>query len=184
MSERNAGFSRQWIMLLMVHVRPATPADLEMIVAFNAALAEETERLRLDSGILRDGVRALLEGRAPGRYWAAELNGRGVGQLLVTFEWSDWRNCMVWWIQSVHVAPEARRHGVFRALYDTARREAQAAGAGGLRLYVDVTNTRAQAVYAAVGMNGDHYRVFEDMFAEPERGLDGRSAATTKNSGR
>jgi ribosomal protein S18 acetylase RimI-like enzyme len=71
---------------------------------------------------------------------------------------------MVWWIQSVHVVTEARRHGVFRALYAFIRREAQAAGAGGLRLYVDNTNTRAQAVYAAVGMQGDHYRVFEDMF--------------------
>ena len=151
----------------MLQVRPATPADLDVIVAFNRALAEETEGLQLDSSTLRDGVRALLHGRAPGRYWTAELDGQIVGQLLITFEWSDWRNCMVWWIQSVHVAPEARRRGVFRALYDTARREARAAGAGGLRLYVDTSNTAAQAVYAALGMNGNHYRVFEDMFAEP-----------------
>ena len=114
-------------------------------------------------------IRALLESRAPGRYWVAELDGRVVGQLLVTFEWSDWRNRMVWWIQSVYVAPDARGRGVLRALYDVARREALAAGAGGLRLYVDTTNTRAQAVYTALGMNGDHYRVFEDMFAEPPR---------------
>jgi ribosomal protein S18 acetylase RimI-like enzyme len=87
-----------------------------------------------------------------------------VGQLLITYEWSDWRDRMVWWIQSVHVVPEARRHGVFRALYAFVRREAEAEGAGGLRLYVATTNTRAQAVYAALGMNGDHYRVFEDMF--------------------
>ena len=149
----------------MLHVRPATPADVDVIVEFNAALAEETEHLRLDAATLREGVLALLDGRAPGRYWAAELDGQVVGQLLITFEWSDWRNRMVWWIQSVHVAPDARRHGVFRALYETARREAQAAGAAGLRLYVDATNTRAQAVYTALGMNGDHYRVFEDMFA-------------------
>jgi ribosomal protein S18 acetylase RimI-like enzyme len=69
----------------------------------------------------------------------------------------------------VYVAPESRGQGIFRDLYDTARREAKAAGAGGLRLYVNTTNTRAQQVYAAVGMNGDHYRVFEDMFAEPPR---------------
>ena len=92
-----------------------------------------------------------------------------VGQLLITYEWSDWRNRQVWWIQSVHVAPEARRLGVFRALYAHLRREAQAAGAGGLRLYVDETNGRAQAVYASLGMTGGHYRVFEDMFAEPAR---------------
>jgi ribosomal protein S18 acetylase RimI-like enzyme len=151
----------------MLHVRPAMPADLDVIVAFNVAMAEETERLRLDVATLRDGVGALLEERAPGRYWVAERHGRIVGQLLITFEWSDWRNRMVWWIQSVHVATDARRQGVFRALYDRARREAQAAGAGGLRLYVDTSNTGAQAVYTALGMNGDHYRVFEDMFTSP-----------------
>ena len=151
----------------MLHVRRAASADLDFLVAGNTALAEDTEQLRLDPGTLREGVRALLDGRAPGCYWLAEHDGRPVGQLLITFEWSDWRNRMVWWIQSVYVVPDTRRHGVFRALFDTARREAHAAGAGGLRLYVDVSNTRAQAVYAALGMNGDHYRVFEDMFAEP-----------------
>jgi ribosomal protein S18 acetylase RimI-like enzyme len=149
----------------MLLVRPAMPADLDIIVSFNTAMAEETERLRLEPAVLRAGVLAILDKRAPGRYWLAELDEQVVGQLLITFEWSDWRNRMVWWIQSVHVAPQARRHGVFRALYDTARREAQVAGAGGLRLYVDVTNTRAQAVYSALGMNGGHYRVFEEMFA-------------------
>jgi ribosomal protein S18 acetylase RimI-like enzyme len=145
-------------------VRPAIPADLVFLVEGNLALAEESERLTLDSGVLRAGVQALLEGQAPGRYWVAELSGRPVGQLLVTYEWSDWRNRMVWWIQSVHVVPAARRHGVFRALYAHARAEAVAAGAGGLRLYVDVTNVRAQAVYRSMGMTGDHYQVFEDMF--------------------
>lgn len=148
-------------------VRTATAADLEIIVAGNLSLAQETENLRLDPAVLRQGVLSLLEGRAPGRYWVAERDGQVVGQLLITYEWSDWRNRLVWWIQSVHVAPEARRHGVFRALYAFARREAQSAGAGGLRLYVDVTNTRAQAVYAALGMNGGHYRVFEEMFEAP-----------------
>ena len=151
------------------HVRPAGAEDLEALVAGNKALAEETERVRLDAPTLRQGIAALLESRAPGRYFVAELDGRVVGQLLVTFEWSDWRNRMVWWIQSVYVVPDARNRGVLRTLYNVARQEALAAGAGGLRLYVDTTNTRAQAVYAALGMNGDHYRVFEDMFAEPPR---------------
>jgi GNAT superfamily N-acetyltransferase len=148
-------------------VRPATDADLDTLVAGNLALAEETERVRLDRSTLSEGVKAVLERRAPGQYWAAELDGRVVGQLLITFEWSDWRNRMVWWIQSVYVWPEARRRGVFRALYDRVRQEAQAAGAGGLRLYVDTTNAHAQRTYAALRMNGDHYRVFEDMFSEP-----------------
>ena len=150
-------------------VRAAAHADLEALVTGNIALADESEHIRLDVDTLRAGIRALLESRAPGRYWVAELDGRVAGQLLVTFEWSDWRNRMVWWIQSVYVVPDARGRGVLRALYDMARREALAAGAGGLRLYVDTTNTRAMAAYTALGMNGDHYRVFEDMFAEPSR---------------
>ena len=153
----------------MVHVRLATLSDLDAIVAGNLALAEESEHLRLDSQTLRKGVRALLTGRAPGRYSVAELEGRVAGHLLITYEWSDWRNRMVWWIQSVYVVPEARRLGIFRALYAHARQEALAAGAGGLRLYVDVTNTVAQSVYRSMGMTGDHYQVFEDMFAEPPR---------------
>jgi GNAT superfamily N-acetyltransferase len=150
-------------------VRTAGLGDLDALVAGNLALAEETERVRLDLDTLRQGIRALLESRAPGRYWVAEIEGRVVGQLLITFEWSDWRNRMVWWIQSVYVAPDARGRGVLRTLYDVVRREALAGGSGGLRLYVDMTNIRAQAVYAALGMNGEHYRVFEDMFAEPPR---------------
>jgi GNAT superfamily N-acetyltransferase len=150
------------------NVRSAGAHDLEWLIAGNLALAEETERMRLDVETLRHGIRALLESRAPGRYWVAELDARMVGQLLITFEWSDWRNCMMWWIQSVYVIPDARGRGVLRTLYSTARREAVAAGAGGLRLYVDTTNRQAQAAYAALGMNGDHYRVFEDMF-EPSR---------------
>ena len=153
-------------------VRSARLVDLEGLVAGNLALAAETEQVRLDPDTLREGIRALLESRAPGRYWVAELDGRIVGQLLITFEWSDWRNRMVWWIQSVYVAPDARRCGVLRTLYDVARREALANGAGGLRLYVDTTNIRAQSVYAALGMNGGHYRVFEDMFDEPPRAAD------------
>ena len=153
----------------MLTVRPATLADVDTLVDGNAAMALETEHLALDRDTLRRGVEAVLTGRAPGRFSVAEHEGRVVGQLLVTYEWSDWRNRPVWWIQSVHVASEARRLGVFRALYADTRRAAREAGAGGLRLYVDTTNVRAQAVYAALGMNGGHYQVFEDMFDEPPK---------------
>jgi GNAT superfamily N-acetyltransferase len=148
----------------VLSIRLAGPSDLAFIVASNQRLAQETEHLQLNSDTLREGVRAMLEGRVPGRYWIAERDGEPVAQLMITFEWSDWRNRMIWWIQSVYVAPEARKFGVFRALYGHAKAEAQAAGAGGLRLYVDTSNTRAQAVYTSIGMNGDHYRVFEEMF--------------------
>jgi GNAT superfamily N-acetyltransferase len=153
----------------MLRIRPATTGDLEAIVDGNLNLARESENVALDVTTLREGVRALLERRAPGRYWAAEQDGRVVGQLLITYEWSDWRNRMVWWIQSVYVAPDHRRRGVLKALYEHVRREAREAGCGGLRLYVDNSNTSAQGAYTALGMNGGHYRVFEDMFDEPVR---------------
>ncbi len=153
----------------MVTIRPATIDDLETLVAGNAAMALDTENMTLDRKTLRAGVEAVLTGRVPGQFTVAEHEGRVVGQLLVTYEWSDWRNRPVWWIQSVHVATDARRLGVFRALYAHTRQAAANAGAGGLRLYVDTTNTRAQAVYTALGMNGGHYRVFEDMFDEPSK---------------
>jgi GNAT superfamily N-acetyltransferase len=145
-------------------IRPASAADLDFITRGNLEMALDTEGVRLDPAVLRVGVLAVLEGRVPGRYWVAERDGEVVGQLLITYEWSDWRNRMVWWIQSVYVSPAARRLGVFRVLYQHVRAAARAAGAGGLRLYVDNTNTRAQQVYAALGMNGGHYRVFEEMF--------------------
>jgi ribosomal protein S18 acetylase RimI-like enzyme len=153
----------------MITVRPASPADLDLLVDGNADMAAETEGLQLDRPTLRQGVAAVLEARVAGRYWVAEHEGRVVGQLLITYEWSDWRNRQVWWIQSVHVARDARRLGVFRALYASVREQARAEGAGGVRLYVDETNRRAQAVYEALGMRGGHYRVFEDMFAEPAK---------------
>lgn len=147
-----------------VRIRAATLADLDFIVNSNVALAHETEDLALDTTVLREGVGALLEQRAPGCYWIAEADGRQVGETMVTYEWSDWRNRMVWWIQSVYVVPEARKLGVFKKLYAHIRSEAERAGSGGIRLYVDTRNVRAQQVYSALGMNGDHYRVFEDMF--------------------
>lgn len=147
-----------------VTVRPATPADLDFLVQGNVRLARETENLELDVATVRLGITALLEGRAPGRYWVAERDGQPVGQTLTTYEWSDWRNQVVWWIQSVYVISSARQDGVFRTLYASIRDAARRDGAGGLRLYVDTTNTRAQQVYTSLGMNGNHYRVFEDMF--------------------
>ena len=148
-------------------IRKATLHDLEAIVAGNATMALETEGIALAPETLQAGVRAVLAGRAPATYYVLEEDGRVLAQLLITHEWSDWRNADVWWIQSLYVWPEQRRRGLFRELYRAVLEEARAAGAAGLRLYVHDSNQRAQATYAALGMHGGRYRVFEARFDEP-----------------
>jgi ribosomal protein S18 acetylase RimI-like enzyme len=146
-------------------IRPGTIADLEILIEGNRAMARETESIELDEATVRSGVRAILEGKKPGAYRVLEENGRVVAQLMLTYEWSDWRNREVWWIQSVYVWPQARRSGYFRSLYRAVIDEAKAGGAGGVRLYVDERNQRAQETYRSLGMIGEHYRVFEDMWS-------------------
>ena len=144
-----------------MRIRRATAGDEDTIVAFNAAMALETEHLRLDETVLRRGVRAALADPAKGFYLVAEAAGEVVGQTLVTAEWSDWRNGFFWWIQSVYVRPDARRGGVFRALFDHVRTAAAAdPDAIGLRLYVDRDNARARATYATLGMTEEGYVLF------------------------
>jgi ribosomal protein S18 acetylase RimI-like enzyme len=147
-------------------IRAATLADLDAIVGHNLAMAAETEDLALAPAALRRGVQSVLDGRVDAFYRLAQEadDGPVVGQLMITREWSDWRNAFVWWIQSVYVRPDARGRGWYKALYEHARSEAVAAGAAGLRLYVDLRNSRARAVYERLGMRGDHYQVFEAMF--------------------
>jgi GNAT superfamily N-acetyltransferase len=146
--------------------RQATLQDVDALVQGNIAMARETEGLVLDPRIIGAGVRAVLEGRQTGRYYVWEEDGEVVAQLMITFEWSDWRNGSLWWIQSVYVPPKKRRKGYYRRLYAAVREEARNTDAPGLRLYVDTTNKKAQKAYEALGMNGDHYRVFEEMFED------------------
>lgn len=145
--------------------RRGTSADEDVLVEGNLAMAQETEGLALCPDTLRAGVRRALSGEAGAHYVLIDHPGTGqpVGQLMVTREWSDWRAAWVWWIQSVYVWPDARRQGVYGALYAHVLSTAREAGAAGVRLYVDERNKPAQAVYSALGMNGDHYRVFEFM---------------------
>lgn len=146
-------------------IRPATAADAETIARFNAAMARETEGLELDLDRLRQGVQAVFADPSRGRYWVAELDGRMAGQMLITFEWSDWRNGAFWWIQSVYVDPSCRARGVFRALYEHVERLARAEpGVCGLRLYVEQHNERAQQAYLRLGMKPTPYRIFEVDF--------------------
>ena len=148
-----------------VTIRRAIPDDLETLVGFNVAMARETEDKGLDVDTLRAGVRALLEDSSLGFYLVAEVAGEAVGQLMVTAEWSDWRNAHFWWLQSVYVKPEYRRQGIFRQLYDSVRREArQTRKVCGIRLYVERTNHRAQQTYVNLGMAHSHYDMYEVEF--------------------
>jgi GNAT superfamily N-acetyltransferase len=143
-------------------VRAACAADEDVVCEFNARLAEESERRRLDPATLRAGVRAALGSPERGRYFVAEVAGRVVGQLLVTTEWSDWRNGWFWWIQSVYVAPAARRNGVYRRLHEEVERMARARDdVRGLRLYVEESNGHARATYARLGMLRTGYLLYE-----------------------
>jgi GNAT superfamily N-acetyltransferase len=145
-----------------IHIRRASLADADTIVAFNLALAAQTEQRTLDRGTLLAGVRHVLTDAALGVYWLAEVSGRCVGQLLLTREWSDWRNGLFWWIQSVYVIPELRGRGVYRALHRHVEQQArQTTGVCGLRLYTDRHNTSAQQVYERLGMQRTAYLLYE-----------------------
>jgi ribosomal protein S18 acetylase RimI-like enzyme len=148
-----------------LRVREGTMDDAETIVAFNSAMARETEGKCLPPDLLRAGVRSALADPARARYLLADQAGQVIGQLMLTSEWSDWRNGQIWWIQSVYVRPDERRRGVFRALYEHVESLARrTAGVVGLRLYVEHNNVAAQQVYCRLGMQDAGYRVLERMF--------------------
>lgn len=145
-------------------IRRACAEDAETLVDFNARMARETEGLELSHDVVSKGVRGGLADASRALYFVAEAGGRVVGQLMITKEWSDWRNGDIWWVQSVYVHPDFRRRGVFRALYAHAREQARQAGAVGVRLYVDDHNAAAQQVYERLGMRTSNYRVMEEIF--------------------
>jgi len=144
-------------------IRKADPADAAHFVLFNTAMAWETESLKLDEAAIRAGVDGLFRKPQYGFYVVAEYDGAVAGGLMITFEWSDWRNKVFWWIQSVYVLPEHRGKGIYRALYEGVKRLAMADGeCCGFRLYVEKSNLAAQQVYAKLGMEESHYAMFED----------------------
>lgn len=148
-----------------LRVRSARPGDLEALVDFNCRLARETEDHELDPATVRRGLSRLFDNPAAGFYTVAEQEGRVVGCLLITFEWSDWRDGWLWWIQSVYVEEAARRRGVFRQLFEHVREKAETDGdVRGLRLYVERGNSRAQATYASMGMAEAPYKLYERYF--------------------
>jgi len=147
-----------------VQVRPGISGDAGAIAQFNARMALETEDLRLDPDVVLAGVRQALADPQKARYFVAEIDGRIVGQLMLTREWSDWRNGDIWWIQSVYVEADARGRGVFAAMYRHVEALARSEGAVGLRLYVERANAGAQKTYHRLGMTMTHYNVMEQIF--------------------
>jgi ribosomal protein S18 acetylase RimI-like enzyme len=145
-----------------VVIRRAVADDVPVLVEFNRRLARETENKDLDPEVVTRGVLATFSDPHKGPYYVAEDGGEVVGQLQITFEWSDWRNGWMWWIQGVYVRADARRRGVFRALYEQVAREARAAAeVVALRLYVECENHRAQETYSRLGMTRTGYLIFE-----------------------
>ena len=146
-----------------MRIRLATPADAGVLIEFNAAMALETEGKELLPDVIGAGVRSLLGNPAAGFYLLAEEDS-AVGSLMITKEWSDWRNGTFWWIQSVYVRPRFRRQGVYKNLYRHVQELASKDRAVcGFRLYVERENERAQATYSALGMKQTHYLVFEEL---------------------
>ncbi len=155
-----------------IAVRPAHRRDAETLVAFSTALAWETEGRSLDEDRLRRGTLAVLESESKGFYLVAEAHDGAsdsvIGQLLVTYEWSDWRNGTFWWIQSVYVAPAWRGRRVYKLLHGCVVKRARSRpDICGIRLYVEETNKTAQMVYTRVGLQPSTYRVFEQDFVLP-----------------
>jgi GNAT superfamily N-acetyltransferase len=145
----------------MTIIRKAKPEDAEVIIDFQQKMAWETEHMTLVAEIIDKGVIAVFNDNSRGQYWVAEEKGIVVASLLITNEWSDWRNCNVWWFQSVYVLPEFRRTGIFRSMYLHIKNEAVKESVAGLRLYVETNNSAAQHTYEALGMKSIHYKMFE-----------------------
>jgi ribosomal protein S18 acetylase RimI-like enzyme len=145
-------------------IREANINDHNAIVEFQFAMAQETEGLQLDKKVLSKGVLSVFEDNNKAKYFVADSEGEAVGMLMITFEWSDWRNGIVWWIQSVYTKPGYRKMGIYKMLYGFVKEIVEKSdNIRGLRLYVDKRNIRAQQVYESLGMNGEHYTTYEWM---------------------
>ena len=149
-----------------ITVRRATPEDAPTIAGFQMSMALETEGKTLDESTLAAGVRAVFDSPNNGFYLVAQIGETVVGSLLITYEWSDWRAAVFWWIQSVFVDAKHRRRGVYTAMHNQIIRMATESGACGVRLYVEKTNLTAQKTYARLGMSESHYDLYEIDFTE------------------
>ncbi len=147
-----------------MNIRLAERSDAAALVEFNQAMALETEGKTLDAQILQSGVESVFHDDKKGFYVVAEENEQIVGGLMITFEWSDWRDAWFWWIQSVYILPDYRARGIYRLLYEFVKESAREKGdVCGFRLYVEKENERAQKVYERLGMEASHYLMYEEM---------------------
>jgi ribosomal protein S18 acetylase RimI-like enzyme len=147
-----------------MNIRIATAIDAASLIEFNQAMALETEGKHLETDVLKNGVEAVFADDKKGFYVVAEQDERIVGGLMVTYEWSDWRNSWFWWIQSVYILPEARGQRIYSQLYDFVKARAKDDGrVCGVRLYVETENAHAQRVYEKVGMSASHYLMYEEQ---------------------
>jgi ribosomal protein S18 acetylase RimI-like enzyme len=150
----------------MITIHKAKPEHIEFLLDFQQRLAMESENVQLSTETLRAGMSAMFKDPAKGQYYVAIDGDQVIGCHMITHEWSDWRNGMVWWLQSVYVKESHRKSGVFKKMYDNIISLInEDPGLIGLRLYVDKSNTRAMKVYEAMGMDGSHYTVYEWMKA-------------------
>lgn len=148
-----------------ITIRKAKPSDSVSLIEFNIAMALETEEKQLKREEIEPGVKGLFNKPEYGFYVVAESDERVIASLMITYEWSDWRNGLFWWIQSVYVIPEFRRKGVYRKMYQKIREMAQKNGeVCGCRLYVEKENSAAQKTYASLRMSETHYKIFEETF--------------------
>lgn len=147
-----------------IKIRQGEPRDLDIITEFMLQMALETEDLTLNEEVINHGVKNAIFDEHKGKYYLAEIDDEVVGCLMITREWSDWRNGWVQWMQSVFIDPNHRRKGVFKALYNYILKLAdENVNYVGTRLYVDTRNKKAIETYNKIGMNGGHYQVFEKM---------------------
>ncbi len=147
-----------------MEIRLAGKSDAPALVEFNQAMALETEGKNLDTQILQSGVESVFHDEKKGFYVVAEENGQIAGGLMITFEWSDWRDSWFWWIQSVYILPGFRGRGIYRLLYEFVKELAlEKKDVCGFRLYVEKANERAQTVYEKLGMKASHYLMYEEL---------------------
>ena len=160
-------FSRDEVKIMpnALSVRTGQEKDTDTLVKHNIALAQETEQKQLSPPIVTQGVQMLLKNPQHGFYVVAEITDEIVGSCMVTYEWSDWRCGLFWWIQSVYVKPEFRRRGIFRKLYESLKQMAShEQNVCGFRLYVEQSNHTGQNTYAGIGMKESPYKFYEEPF--------------------